>query len=106
MTSFNPISIFMDARRVTRGTPEMIAARQQERLNELVKFARINSRFYAEKYRDLPETITDVKQLPSVTKPELMQHFDDVVTDRSIRKEDVCKHIADLNAIGKPFMGK
>ncbi|MGZ9234156.1 MAG: hypothetical protein ACXW4E_01400, partial [Anaerolineales bacterium] len=25
MTSFNPISIFMDARHVTRGTPEMLA---------------------------------------------------------------------------------
>ena len=24
MTSFNPLSIFMDARRVTRGTPEML----------------------------------------------------------------------------------
>lgn len=36
MTSFNPISIFIDSRRVTRGTPEMLAARQQERLNELV----------------------------------------------------------------------
>ena len=61
MTSFNPISIFMDARRVTRGTPEMLAARQHERLNELVKFARANSRFYAEKYRGLPENITDVR---------------------------------------------
>jgi phenylacetate-coenzyme A ligase PaaK-like adenylate-forming protein len=106
MTSFHPLSIFMDARRVTRGTPEMIAARQQERLSELVSFARANSRFYAEKYRGLPETITDVRILPPVTKVELMEHFDDVVTDPSVRKEDVCRHISDLENIGKPFMGK
>ena len=106
MTSFNPISIFMDARRITRGTPEMLAARQHERLNELVKFARANSRFYAEKYRGLPDDITDVRLLPPVTKVELMEHFDDVVTDPSMRKADVMKYISDLGSIGKPFMGK
>ena len=59
----------------------MLAARQHERLNELVAFARANSRFYAEKYRGLPETITDASLLPPVTKVELMEHFDDVITD-------------------------
>ena len=106
MKTLNPIQVFMDARRVTRGTPEMIAARQQKRLNELVAFARANSRFYAEKYRGLPDTITDVKQLPPVTKVELMERFDDVVTDPSIRKADVLKYIADLGNIGKPYLGK
>jgi phenylacetate-coenzyme A ligase PaaK-like adenylate-forming protein len=84
----------------------MIAARQQERLSELVRFARANSRFYAEKYRGLPETVTDVSILPPVTKAELMEHFDDVVTDPSVRKEDVCRHIGDLENIGRPFLGK
>jgi phenylacetate-coenzyme A ligase PaaK-like adenylate-forming protein len=96
----------MDARRVTRGTPEMLAARQKERLNELVNFARTNSRFYAEKYRGLPQTITDASLLPPVTKVELMERFDDVVADPSVRKADVLKHIADLGNLGKPFMGK
>jgi len=106
MTSFNPISVFLDSRRVTRGTTEMLLARQQKRLNELVTFARTNSRFYAEKYRGLPETIADVRQLPPVTKVELMEHFDDVVTDPAVRKEDTCRHISDLGNIGKPFLGK
>ncbi|HLO13776.1 MAG TPA: hypothetical protein VK206_03035 [Anaerolineales bacterium] len=35
-----------------------------------------------------------------------MEHFDDVVTDPSIRKADVSSHIADLRNIGKPFMAK
>ena len=93
MTSFNPLSIFMDARCVTRGTPEMLVAHQRERLNELVKFARANSLFYAEKYRGLPETITDASILPPVTKVELMEHFDDVVTDPSVHKADVVKSL-------------
>jgi phenylacetate-CoA ligase len=106
MTSFNPLSIFLDARRVTRGGPEKIVVRQQERLGELVAYARQNSRFYAEKYRGLPDTISDVRQLPVVTKVELMEHFDQVVTDPTVRKADVLHYISDLGNIGKPFMGK
>lgn len=106
MTSFHPLSIFMDSRRVTRSTPEMLIARQQKRLNELVTFARANSRFYAEKYQGLPENIIDVRQLPPVTKVELMEHFDDVVTDPFIRKAHVSQYIADMSNIGKPYLGK
>ena len=43
-------SVFMDSRPVTRGTSEMLVMRQKERLNELVHFARANSRFYAGKF--------------------------------------------------------
>ncbi len=106
MTSFSFLSFALDARRITRGAPELLAARQHERLNELVAFARANSRFYAEKYRGLPETIADVRQQPPVTKPELMEHFEDVITDPLVRKADVQKHIADLGNLGKPFMCK
>lgn len=106
MKTLNPLYVFMDARRVTRGTPDMVAARQRKRLNELVAFARAASPFYAEKYRGLPESISDVRQLPPVTKAELMEHFDEVVTDPSIRKADVLKYIADLGNIGRPYLGK
>lgn len=106
MTAFNFLSIARDAHRITRGAPELLAARQSERLNELVAFARAHSPFYAEKYRGLSETITDVRQLPPVTKPELMEHFDEVITDPAVRKADVQKHVADLGNLGKPFLGK
>jgi phenylacetate-CoA ligase len=106
MTSFNPLSIFIDARRVTRGTPEMLADRQQKRLNELVKFARTYSPFYADKYRGLPDPITDVRQLPSVSKVELMERFDEVITDPAVRKAEVSAYIADLDNLGKPYLSK
>lgn len=106
MTSFNPLAIALDARRITRGQPELLAARQQARLAELVAFARQHSAFYAEKYRGLPETITDVKLLPPVTKTELMENFDRVVTDPAVRKAGVLEHIADLGNLGKPYLGK
>lgn len=106
MTSFHPIQLALDARRMTRGTPEMLSVRQKERLNDLVAFARRNSRFYAEKYRALPDVITDVRQLPPVTKPELIERFDEVVTDPAIRKADISRYITSLDTIGKPYLGK
>lgn len=106
MNTFNPLTIALDAHRLTWCKPEVLAARQMERLNALVAFARQNSRFYAERYRHLPEVITDIRQLPVVTKPELMEHFDAVVTDPSVRKVDVGAHVADLGNLGKPFHGK
>lgn len=106
MTSFNFLSIALDAHRLTRGTPELLGQRQVERLNDLVAFARAHSRFYAEKYRGLPETISDARQLPPVTKLELMEHFDDVITDPAVRKADIQKHVADLDNLGRPYLGK
>jgi phenylacetate-coenzyme A ligase PaaK-like adenylate-forming protein len=106
MKTLNPLYVFLDARRVTRGSLEMIAARQHQRLNELVAFARAHSRFYAAKYRGLPETISDVRQLPPVTKVELMEHFDNVITDPAVCKADVLQHIANPENIGKPYLGR
>jgi hypothetical protein len=64
MISFSFLSIALDAHRITCGAPNLLATRQHEWLNELVAFARTHSRFYAEKYRGLPETITDERQRP------------------------------------------
>jgi phenylacetate-coenzyme A ligase PaaK-like adenylate-forming protein len=104
MTSFNPLSIAFDAWRVTRGSPQLLARRQQERLSELVAFARAHSRFYAEKYRGLPENITDARQLPPVTKFELMEHFDEVVTDLNVQKTGVEAFLADQSTIGQAYL--
>ena len=62
VTSFNPFRIAFDAWRVTHGSQQMLAHRQQKRLSEIVAFARSHSRLYGEKYRGLPETITDVRR--------------------------------------------
>ena len=106
MTSFNPFSIAFDAWRVTRENPEMLVCRQKKRLSELVTFTRKHSPFYAKKYRHLPENITDVQQLPPLTKTELMEHFDDVVTDTEVKRRDVEIFLADKNSIGTLFKNR
>jgi phenylacetate-coenzyme A ligase PaaK-like adenylate-forming protein len=106
MAFLNPLSIAFDAWRVTRGSPQLLACRQQERLSELAAFARTYSRFYAEKYRGLPETITDARQLPPVTKLELMERFDEVVTDPDVRKIGVEAFLADESTIGQAYLDR
>ncbi len=53
-----------DAWRTARKGKERIAQRQQERLQELVTYARTQSSYYAQVYRDVPEQVTTITQSP------------------------------------------
>jgi phenylacetate-CoA ligase len=98
-------SILRDLRRVRRGGTEAVIARQQGRLAELVAHARAGSPYYRERYRGLPERVTDLTTLPVTTKAELMDRFDDWLTDRAITQDEVRKFIEDDENVGKPFRG-
>ncbi len=70
-----------------RWTRDRLIEHQTRSLQELRRFAIANSPFY----RDLHAGLGDapLADLPVVTKQMLMEHFDDVVTDRAIRFVDV-----------------
>ncbi len=101
-----PYSVAREAWRWRRGSIEAIMALRRERLAELVAFARANSRGYAEHYRSLPETISDIRQLPPTDKRELMTHFDEWVTDEAVTRAGVEEFIADQSRIGQPYLNK
>lgn len=77
-------------------TREQIVAHQQERLDELRRWAVRRSPFYARLHSGLESAPLDA--LPAVTKPELMRHFDDVVTDRSLHLDAIDAHLRALVA--------
>ncbi|WP_076431334.1 phenylacetate--CoA ligase family protein [Haladaptatus litoreus] len=87
-------------------TREEIEARQRRRLAKLLSFVRRQSRFYKQHYADVPEGSTDLTQYPPVTKPMLMEHFDDVVTDTAIIKNEIDEFVADETKIGERYLGK
>jgi phenylacetate-CoA ligase len=95
-----------DAWRATRAGKQGIAQRQQERLQELVSYARTQSRYYAHVYRDVPEQVTSITQLPVVTKAEMMNHFDEWVTDPAITKHDIDAFISNPELIGHDYLGR
>ena len=80
--------------------------RQQARLNKLVSFVRTRSRHLNALYKDVPEHVTDIRQLPPVTKREMMTHFDEWVTDPEVTKARAEAFAADASSVGKRFLGR
>ncbi len=97
--------IAWDTSRATRGGMQAIQARQQRRLQELVEFVRTHSDFYADKYRNVPDRIQDVRQLPPVMKPELLKHFDVWMTDHKITRASVESFVSDKSLVGHHYLG-
>ena len=83
-----------------RWSREKIEAVQRKRLAALVRFAKENSHFYRDLYTGIGEDFS-LEDLPPVSKPELMAHFDQVLTDRSITMARVDEFTQDLDHIGR-----
>ena len=98
--------ICWDMWRIPRKGPEAIAVVQRARLADMVAFARTHSPFYRRHYQDLPADVSDLRQLPPVTKPTLMANFDDWVTDPEVTRAGVDAFIADRTLVGHLFLGR
>lgn len=83
-----------------------VAGRQRARLSEMVVFARANSPYYRELYRDLPDTVEDPALLPVTSKRELMARFDDWATDREVTIDKARAFAENPDLIGERFLGK
>ncbi len=103
--STRTLAAVLDVAWMGRAGADSIERRQRHRLGAMVDHARSASPFYRELYRDLPAGTPDLSSLPVVTKPQLMEHFDDVVTDRTVTRAEVDRFLADPGTIGRPFHG-
>ncbi|MGW8246790.1 MAG: phenylacetate--CoA ligase family protein [Acidiferrobacterales bacterium] len=83
-----------------------LAARRERRFAELVRYAREHSPFYQNLYKDLPADNVALRDLPPVTKRQLMASFDDWVTDRNITRADVEAFVADPEKFGTLYRGE
>ncbi|HEU5440206.1 MAG TPA: nitroreductase family deazaflavin-dependent oxidoreductase [Ktedonobacterales bacterium] len=103
-----PLHVAWDAWQTTKRGPPAIAARQSERLVALVAYARERSPYYRRLYQQLPAQIgpDDLRQLPPTTKPELMAHFDEWVTDPAVTRAGVEAFVADLAKVGQLYLGR
>ncbi len=80
--------------------------RQTARFASLLAHARASSRYYRRLYGRLPTDGIELKDLPVVTKPELMKAFDDWVTDAGISRAEIAQFISDPSLIGTPYRGQ
>ena len=79
---------------------------QKERLQKLIGHARKNSPYFAHLYKDIPEKVTDITQLPSTEKHELMTNFNDWVTDKDLTIGDLRTFVSKTETIGDIYLNK
>lgn len=90
----------------SKAGPKAVQQKQLERLQALVQHARTHSRLYAAHYKAVPQHITDVRQLPPVTRAQLQGNFDQWVTDPEVTRAKALEFVGDKGKIGTPFLGK
>jgi phenylacetate-CoA ligase len=67
---------------------------QQDRLAALARYAAANSPFWRER---LPGGALKLADLPVLTKSELLERFDDLVTERRLRLDDLLAHLNEIH---------
>lgn len=78
----------------------------QRRCQDLISFARENSRFYRDLYAGVSQhDLQSLDKLPIVTKNMVMSSFDDLVTSATLRRRSVEAFLSDPQMVGRPFAG-
>jgi len=103
-------TVALDALAATQARPQDIAARQADRLAQLLEAATRGSQLYSDLYRRhlRGRKAADVllSDLPRVGKATLMQRFDDWVTDPSLKLPALRAFTADTQRVGESFLGR
>jgi phenylacetate-coenzyme A ligase PaaK-like adenylate-forming protein len=86
--------------------PAKVAKWQRARLTEMVAYARANSPYYRDLYRDLPDQFEDPTLLPITSKRALMARFDDWATDREVTIGKARAFAENPDLMGERFLGK
>lgn len=73
---------------------------QQKRLKELISYVKKNSPYFSKIYQGINDN-APLSSLPVTNKTEMMAHFDEWLTDRSISKDKVNRFMADLSNVGR-----
>ena len=78
-------------------TREKLEQHRNKALSELRKHAYANSSFYQKSHNGLFDA--PLQELPVLTKAELMKHWNEIVTDKSVRLADIQNFMANLKEI-------
>lgn len=77
---------------------------QSKRLSEMISYARTYSPFYKNLYSHLPEFIVEISNLQVTRKKDLMADFDQWITNRDIKLQEVQAFVNDQSNIGLPYL--
>lgn len=77
---------------------------RKKRFHRIVSYAKQNSPYYKELYKNIGDKF-ELSDLPPTNKTELMSHFDDWITERSIKLSDINEFMENLDNIGRKLKG-
>ncbi|MCI0489498.1 MAG: hypothetical protein L0229_23145 [Blastocatellia bacterium] len=100
--------LLAQVRRCERTSKQKLMEIQEERFRKLMDHAVANSPFYRRLYNGKQKRLSleEIGSLPMVTKTDVMENMDDVLTDRTINKEEVLTFAEDPANVGRMFKGK
>jgi putative adenylate-forming enzyme len=84
-------------------TRQQLQAHQTKALQDLRQYAYERSPFYQKFHKGLAER--PLQELPVLTKAMMMEHYDELVTDRSLHLEEIRASATEGEA-GQPYKGK
>jgi phenylacetate-coenzyme A ligase PaaK-like adenylate-forming protein len=87
-------------------SPQEIQRLGRSRLEQLVEYARANSEFWREKLTGVAEGSFELADLPTSSKPELMENFDRAVTAENLHRDEIESFLADESNLGIYFKDK
>src|SRR6185312_13662331 len=87
LLQFRVLGIRRRLERSCHWTSEELAVHRRAQLAQTLRFARETSAFYARFHRGMENR--PLEELPILTKQTMMENFDDLITDRSVRLADV-----------------
>lgn len=85
--------------------PQMLHT-QRYLFRKIVRHAWRHSPYYRRKFKGIDLHNCQPTDLPTLTKPEMMAHFDELVTDRRLTRATVEQFVADPGNVGKYLLGK
>jgi phenylacetate-coenzyme A ligase PaaK-like adenylate-forming protein len=103
MKHIGVMEAILSLRKVNKMDKEAVNKLQGERFKKLFNYARENSKYLSGKYSELGEE-PNYNEIPISTKKELMENFDQWVTDKAVTLEKVNAFMNDKDHIGRMFL--
>jgi phenylacetate-coenzyme A ligase PaaK-like adenylate-forming protein len=83
-----------------------IKAKQEERLRALLAHAVAHSPYYRRRFAGLDVARCALTDLPILTKAEMMDNYDELVTDPRLKKAELGAFVDDIRNLGKLYLGR
>lgn len=101
----NIASTYFECMRYRYASEEKRDYIRQQRLKKLVQYAKKHSPYLAKLYENIGEDF-QLRDLPITSKKMVMENYEEWVTDRSVRLDELKEFVKDSNNIGRRYKNK